>query len=55
MKTSKIKKPISSKTLLMALKTYYKSDENTAEEITKYIMDSREELLKETIRRKIDK
>ena len=54
-KTSKVKKPISSKTLLTALKTYYKSDENTAEEITKYIMDSREEQMKETIKRKIDK
>jgi len=54
-KTNKVKKPINGKTLLSALQNYYKSDPNVAEELTKHIMDSREEQIKETIKRKIDK
>jgi hypothetical protein len=54
-KKNKVKKPISGKTLLNALKNYYKNDANIAEEITKHVMDSREEQIKETIKRKIDK
>ena len=54
-KKNKVKKPISGKTLLTALQNYYKNDANIAEEITKHIMDSREEQIKETIKRKIDK
>jgi len=54
-KTSKIKKPINGKSLLLALQTYYKSDTKLAEEITKHIMDSREEQIKEIIKRKTDK
>ena len=52
---NKVKKPISSKTLLSALQDYYKNDANIAQEITKHILDNREEQIKETIRRKIDK
>ena len=54
-KTNKIKKPINGKTLLAALQNYYKSDPNVAEDIAKHVLDSREEQLKETIKRKIDK
>ena len=54
-KTNKVKKPINGKTLLTALQNYYKSDPKVAEDITKHIMDSREEQIKETIKRKIDK
>ena len=54
-KKNKVKKPISSKTLLSALQNYYKDDANLAEELAKHIMDSREENIKETIKRKIDK
>ena len=54
-KKNKVKKPINGKTLLTALQNYYKNDANIAEEITKHIMDSREEQIKETIKRKIDK
>lgn len=54
-KKNKVKKPISGKTLLTALQKYYKNDANIAEEITKHVMDSREEQIKETIKRKIDK
>ena len=54
-KTSKVKKPINGKTLLSALQNYYKSDPKAAEDIAKHVMDSREEQIKETIKRKIDK
>ena len=54
-KTSKVKKPINGKTLLIALQNYYKSDPKAAEDIAKHVMDSREEQIKETIKRKIDK
>ena len=54
-KKSKIKKPINGKTLLSALQNYYKSDPKTAEDLTKHVLDSREEQFKETIKRKIDK
>jgi len=54
-KTNKVKKPINGKTLLSALQNYYKTDPKIAEDLTKHIMDSREEQIKETIKRKIDK
>ncbi len=54
-KKSKVKKPINGKTLMTALQEYYKSNPTTAEEVTKFIMDNREEQIKETIKRKIDK
>jgi hypothetical protein len=54
-KTSKVKKPINGKTLLAALQNYYKTDPKVAEDITKHVLDSREEQVKETIKRKIDK
>ena len=54
-KKNKIKKPINGKTLLAALQNYYKNDVKIAEEITKNVMDNREEQIKETIKRKIEK
>ena len=54
-KTNKVKKPINGKTLLSALQNYYKSDPKMAEELAKHVLDSREEQIKETIKRKIDK
>jgi len=54
-KTNKIKKPINGKTLLKTLQNYYKTEPKIAEELTKHIMDNREEQIKETIKRKIDK
>jgi len=54
-KKNKVKKPISGKTLLTALQNYYKTDPKIAEDIAKHVMDSREEQIKETIKRKIDK
>ncbi len=54
-KKNKVKKPISGKTLLATLQNYYKDNVSLAEEITKHVMDNREEQIKETIKRKIDK
>jgi len=54
-KKNKVKKQINGKTLLNALKNYYKDNDDLAEEITKHILDSRPEEIKETIKRKIEK
>lgn len=53
-KKSKVKKPLNGKTLLSSLQAYYKNTD-LAEEVTKYLMDNREEQVKETINRKIEK
>jgi hypothetical protein len=52
-KKNKVKKPINGKSLLIALQNYYKEDITIAEELTKHILNSREEQVKETIKRKI--
>ena len=54
-KKNKVKKPINGKTLLTALQNYYKEDPKVAEDLAKHVMDSREEQIKETIKRKVDK
>jgi hypothetical protein len=54
-KKSVVKKPINGKSLLIALKNFYKNDPKTAEELTKHVLDNREEQVKETIKRRIDK
>jgi len=54
-KKSKVKKPLSGKTLLTALQNYYKEQPQVAEELTKHILESREEQIKETIKRKVEK
>jgi len=54
-KKTKTRKPINGKNLLTALQNYYKTDEEMAKELAKHIMDSREEQVKETITRKINK
>lgn len=54
-KQTKSKKSITSKTLLVALQNYYKEQPNLAEDLTKHVLDSREEVVKETIKRKINK
>jgi hypothetical protein len=51
-KQNKIKKPLNKKSLLSALQKYYKTDAKIAEELTKHIMDSREEDIKETIKQR---
>ena len=53
-KKNTTKKPINGKTLMAALNAYYKNNTGIAEELTKHILDSREENIKETIQRKIN-
>lgn len=48
-----VKKPITKKALLNILSTYYQGNIEKAEEVNNYILDNREEVVKETITRKI--
>ena len=50
-----VKKPINSKMLLTTLQAYYKDDLEIAQEIANHILSNREEIMKESIKRKIDK
>jgi hypothetical protein len=54
-KKSKTKKPINTKLLLSSIQNYYNNDTKTAQELTNFILENREEQVKETIKRKIDK
>jgi PAB1-binding protein PBP1 len=54
-KKSLVKKPINGKMLMDTLQKYFKNDSQEATELTKFILDNRQQELKETIRRKIDK
>ena len=51
---SKIKKPINKKSLMTALNDFFKNDSDVAKELSEHIMNSREETVKETIKRKKD-
>jgi hypothetical protein len=53
-KKNTVKKPINGKSLLFALQNYYKNEPEKAEDLTKHILDSRQEQVKETIKRKIN-
>ena len=52
---TKTKKAISKKTLLDALSKYFKDDEELVKEVSEHILNSREETIKENIRRKVEK
>ena len=52
---NKVKTPLSKKHLMSALMNYYKDDPKLAEDVSNFIMESREEKVKESIRRKIVK
>ena len=54
-KKSVVKKPINGKSLMAILQNYYKNQPQIAEDLTKHILDNREEKVNETIRRKVDK
>jgi predicted nucleic acid-binding Zn-ribbon protein len=54
-KKNMIKKPISSKMLISTLQTYFESNPGQAEDLTKFIMENREEQVKEVIKRKVNK
>ena len=46
--------PITKKMLLETLQKFYKNDEEKAGEVASFILESREESVKETIKRKKD-
>lgn len=50
-----VKKPITKKLLLNVLATYYQGDEEKALEVNNYILENREEVIKEEIVRKVRK
>jgi hypothetical protein len=50
-----VKKPITKKNLVTILSKYYEGDISQALEMNKYIMDNREDVVKETIKRTIHK
>ena len=54
-KKNKVKKPITGKTLISTLQSYYANTPSKAEEVTKFILENREEQIKEVIKHKIDK
>ena len=53
-KKNKVKKPINKNTLYSILNDYFKGNTEHVEDLGKYIMDNRQEVVKETIQRKID-
>jgi hypothetical protein len=54
-KKSIVKKPLNGKTMMKALQTYYQNTPEKAEEISKFLLENREEQVKEIIRRKVNK
>jgi len=54
-KKNKVKKPINAKSLIISLQSYFETNPKQAEDITKHILDNREETIKEVIKRKIIK
>ena len=51
----KTKKTITGKTLLAALESYYRDNPEKAKDITKHVLETREEKVKDTIRIMLDK
>jgi hypothetical protein len=54
-KQKKTKRTISGKFLLAQLEEYYKNDPELAKEITKKVLDNRVEVVKDEIKRKVEK
>jgi hypothetical protein len=52
---NKVKAPLSKKHLLKSLTEYFKNDPQQISELSKHILDSREEKIRENIKRKIKK
>lgn len=52
---TKTKAPLSKKHLLVSLAQYFKNDQRMVDELSKFIMESRQEKEKENIKRKIKK
>lgn len=49
-----VKKPITKKNLMQILKSYYNGNDEKASQLNNFIMENREEVVKETITRKIN-
>jgi len=49
-KTNKVKKPLTAKTLMASLQSFYSSSPQKAEEVTKFLLENRQEEIKETIK-----
>ena len=54
-KKNKTKKPINSSTLKSTLNKYFANHPEKAEDVTKFILENREEVIKEVLKHKIDK
>jgi hypothetical protein len=54
-KQNKVKKAINGKTLMAILTKFFEDKQEKAEEVTKFIMENREEQIKEVIKRKVEK
>jgi len=54
-KKNKVKKPITAKTLISTLQSYFSSSPSKAEEVTKFILENREEKIKKVIKHRVDK
>uniref|UniRef100_A0A6C0JC44 Uncharacterized protein n=1 Tax=viral metagenome TaxID=1070528 RepID=A0A6C0JC44_9ZZZZ len=52
---TKTKAPLSKKHLMLSISQFFKNDQRTIDELSKYIMESRKEKEKENIKRKIKK
>lgn len=51
---NKVKTTLSKKNLLSALQNYYKDNPNEGKQVTEFLLASREEKIKETIKRKVN-
>lgn len=51
----KVKKPVSQKQLVSVLSTYFKGNTDKANELNNFILESREEVVRESIKRVINK
>ena len=52
---TKVKAPLNKTTLVTSLMKYFKDDDEQAKELVQFLLESREEKVKESIRRKVDK
>ena len=52
---TKVKAPLNKNTLVTSLMKYFKDDDDQAKELSTFLLESREEKVKESIRRKVQK
>jgi hypothetical protein len=50
-----VKKPLTGKTMLPLLESYFAKSEVKADDLTKFLLDNRVEKVTETVRRRVDK